>query len=512
MEYALQMKNICKYFSGVRANHNVNLDVKKGEVHALLGENGAGKSTLMNILYGLYTQTSGEIYFDGKLVNIDSPDKAIELGIGMVHQHFMLIPALTAIENVVLGMNDTKSPILDLDAAAKKFTELAKRYNMEIDPKAKVANMAVGQQQRLEILKALYRGANFFIFDEPTAVLTPQEVDELFIMFDQLTSEGKTIIFITHKLPEVMRACDRCTVLRLGEVTATVDVKDTTRQELATLMVGKPVDLSYDKAEIDPETQKVVLDVKGLKTVQKKEGMSLKGLDLQIKSGEIIGIAGVDGNGQNELVDCITGLMKADEGTVTINGEEITNAHPKKVLDAGVSHIPADRIARGIIMPMTLSENIYLMNTDDKSYKKGPFIDWRKIDKYAQDIISKYNVKTPSEQEYIQNLSGGNQQKVVLGRELERDPKLLIAMHPARGLDIGATYFVQSKIVEARDAGAAVLLVSTELEEIQALSDKIAVMYEGQIMGVVPADTPIHEISMMMAGIKYEDIDKEENK
>ncbi len=513
MAKALEMKNICKYFAGVRANHNVNLTVEKGEVHALLGENGAGKSTLMNILYGLYTQTSGEIYINGKKENINSPDKAIALGIGMVHQHFMLIPALTAIENVVLGMNDTKSPVLDLNAASKKLTELAERYNMKIDPKARVSTLSVGQQQRLEILKALYRGANLFIFDEPTAVLTPQEVEELFVMFKQLTDEGKTIIFITHKLPEVMEACDRCTVLRLGEVVGSLNIKETNRQELATMMVGKPIVLQYDKAEIDPKTQKVVLDIKNLKTVEKGDAMSLKGIDLQIKTGEIIGIAGVDGNGQSELVDCITGLHKVDEGKIEINGKDLTNDSPRHVLEEGVvSHIPADRIARGIIMPMTLSENIYLMNTDDPSFMSGHFVNWRKIDAFSRDLIQNYNVKTPSENELIQNLSGGNQQKVVLGRELERKPRLLIAMHPARGLDIGATNFIQGKIVEERDRGAAVLLVSTELEEIQALSDKIAVMYEGRIMGIVPADTPIHEISMMMAGIHYEDLDKAEEK
>lgn len=509
MEYVLEMKNICKYFSKVRANHNVNLQIKKGEVHALLGENGAGKSTLMNILYGLYSQTSGEVYFNGQVVNIDSPNKAIELGIGMVHQHFMLIPALTAIENVVLGMDENGGPLLDIDGATKRFTELAKQYNMEIDPKAEVRDLSVGQQQRLEILKALYRGANLFIFDEPTAVLTPQEVEELFVMFDKLTSEGKTIIFITHKLPEVMRVCDRCTVLRLGEVVSTVETKDTNREELASLMVGKTVSFAYDKKDFSKEEQRVILDVKGLKTKQKQHGISLKGVDIQIKSGEIIGIAGVDGNGQNELVDCITGLMKADEGTVELEGKDLTNATPRKVLKEGVvSHVPADRIARGIVMPMTISENIYLMDSDNEEFSKGGFLRWSKIDEFATKIIEKYSVKTPSENEIIQNLSGGNQQKVVIGRELEREPKLLIAMHPARGLDIGATNFVQSKIVEARDNGAAVLLVSTELEEIQALSDKVAVMYEGNIMGVVPPDFPVNKLSLMMAGVKYEDLDK----
>ena len=509
MANALEMKNICKYFSGVRANHNVNLTVRQGEVHALLGENGAGKSTLMNILYGLYSPTSGEVYIDGEKAHITSPQHAIKLGVGMVHQHFMLIPALTAIENVVLGMNETNNPVLDLKAAAKRLTDLAEKYNMPLDPYAMVSQMTVGQQQRLEILKALYRGAKLFIFDEPTAVLTPQEVEELFNMFRQLTSEGKTIIFITHKLPEVMTICDRCTILRLGEVAATVDIADTDRKQLAALMVGKEVDLSYEKASMDPATQKDILKMEGVCSSGENGTKALKNIDLTIKSGEIIGIAGVDGNGQSELVDCITGLLPVKSGKVSINGEDLTNAKPKQVLDAKVSHIPADRLARGVVKSMNLSENILLMNTQREGFSKGMFMKWTAINNYAKEIIAQYNVKTPSYQELMQNLSGGNQQKVVLGREIERKPELLIAMHPARGLDIGATNFVQQNIVDERDRGAAVLLVSTELEEIYALSDRIAVMFEGEIMGIVPPTTPIDEIGMMMAGVRYEDIHKD---
>lgn len=509
MANALEMKDICKYFSGVRANYNVNLSVRQGEVHALLGENGAGKSTLMNILYGLYSPTSGEIYINGQKENITSPQKAIKLGIGMVHQHFMLIPALSVIENVVLGMNEDPGPMLDLNSAAKRLTDLANQYNMSLDPFAKVSQLTVGQQQRLEILKALYRGAKLFIFDEPTAVLTPQEVDELFNMFKLLTSEGKTIIFITHKLQEVMTICDRCTVLRLGEVVATVNTADTNKQDLATLMVGKPVSMVYEKAEMDPAAQRPILQMEDVCTEASEGHKALKGINLTIESGEIIGIAGVDGNGQSELVDSITGLLRVKSGKVLIDGQDLTNHTPRQVLEAQVSHIPADRIARGVVMSMNLSENVLLMNTRRKSFLKGIFLQWGKINQYADDIIKKYNVKTPSRNELMQNLSGGNQQKVVLGREIERGPKLLIAMHPARGLDIGATNFVQQNIVEERDRGAAVLLVSTELEEIQALSDRIAVMFEGEIMGIVPPDTPIHEISMMMAGIHYEDIQKE---
>lgn len=509
MTNALEMKNICKYFPGVRANHNVNLTVRQGEVHALLGENGAGKSTLMNILYGLYAPTSGEVYINEEKVDITSPGKAIELGIGMVHQHFMLIPALSVIENVVLGMNDTKGQRLDLKAASKKLVALAEQYNMKVDPNAMVSDLTVGQQQRLEILKALYRGANLFIFDEPSAVLTPQEVEELFNMYKLLTSEGKTIIFITHKLNEVMAICDRCTVLRLGEVKATVNIEDTNREELAALMVGKKVDLEYDKKEMDPAEQSDVLVVKDLCST--KGNKAIKDINFTIKTGEILGFAGVDGNGQTDMVDCITGLLKTESGSVVINGKDMTNAKPQYVLDEGVSHIPADRLARGVVKSMQLTENVLIMNTrNPEMIKKNGIINWKAVENYTDGIIERYNVKTPSRFESIGHLSGGNQQKLVVGREVEKNPKLLISMLPSRGLDIGATHFIQETIVKHRDEGGAVLLVSTELDEILALSDRVAVMFEGQIMGIVPPTTPIHQISMMMAGMTWEDVQKEE--
>ncbi len=507
MANALEMKKVCKYFAGVRANYNVDFCVQKGEVHALLGENGAGKSTLMNVLYGLYKPDMGEICIDGATYDISSPGKAIELGIGMVHQHFMLVPALTVIENVVLGLSETRSPLLNLGAATKKLCDLAAQYNMDIDPEAKVWQLSVGQQQRLEILKALYRGAKIFILDEPTAVLTPQEVEELFNMIRQLKSEGKTIIFISHKLNEVMTICDSVTVLRLGEVIATLPTSETNKEELAQLMVGKMVDLTYSKKPIDHQDMPLVLKLEGVKCNNSKNLPALKGLGLEVRGGEILGIAGVDGNGQTELVDTITGLTKVLDGHIYIDGKEMTNKKPLDILETHVSHIPEDRHKRGVVLSMNLVENILLMNYFRDEFSKGEFLKWKHINGYAKGILEKYNVKTPSENEAMANLSGGNQQKVVLGREIERKPDLLIAMHPARGLDIGATEYVQRKIIEERDRGAAVLLVSTELDEIYALSDRIAVLYEGEVMGVVSPKIEIHKLGMMMAGTHSDALD-----
>lgn len=498
MEPILEMRKICKYFAGVRANYNVDLTVYPGEAHALLGENGAGKSTLMNILYGLYTPTSGEIRINGKTVSIRSPKEAIALGVGMVHQHFMLVPALTVIENVVLGMKGSR---FDLNAAAKEFTELAHRYNMDLDPKAKVWQLTVGQQQRLEILKAIYRGANILILDEPTAVLTPQEVEELFSIIEQLKQEGKTILFITHKLNEVMRVCERITVLRTGEVSATLSAKETDQKRLAQLMVGYELLEMPKKAPVSEE-QQVILQMKDVCCLNSKGLPGLKEINLEVHAGEILGICGVDGNGQSELCDCITGLREVTQGTISIDGQDTTNRPVREILDHHVSHIPEDRHKRGGVLSMSLIENILLMNYWREPFSKGQLLQWNKINEFSDTLLEQFNVKTPSAKETLGHLSGGNQQKVVLGRELMRDPKLIIAMHPARGLDIGATSYVQKKLIEQRDNGAAVLLVSTELEELIYLSDRIAVIYEGKIVGIVSPDTPIEKLGLMMAGSK----------
>ena len=495
------MKNVTKVFGSVVANKNVNLSVKKGEVHALLGENGAGKSTLMNCLYGMFDSFEGEVYFDDKPTKIKDPKQAISLGIGMVHQHFMLIPALTVIENVVLGLKENKS-VLDLKAAAKEFTELGKRYNMEIDPWVKVEQLSVGQQQRLEILKALYRKVKLLILDEPTAVLTPGEIESLFDMMKQLSSEGHTVIFITHKLGEVMKICDRCTVLRLGEVVETLDidmVQDT--KHLAALMVGR--DVEFETKLKAPERKEQNLKIENLNVNNDRDLPAVKDISFEVYGGEILGICGVDGNGQTELIQCITGLRKAVSGKITINNVESTNLDARKILALKVSHIPEDRHKYGMVGSMALDENLILVSYKQENYSSKGFLNSKWIAEKSKEIIKNFNVKTPGVKELAKNLSGGNQQKLVVGRELDRDPDLLIAVHPSRGLDIGATKYIQQQIVAQRDKGAAVLMVSTELDELIELSDRILVIYEGEIMGIVDRENASREVlGPLMAGMR----------
>lgn len=503
MSDLLKMVNISKHFGPVIANSNVNLTIEAGEVHALLGENGAGKSTLMNILYGLYTQTEGDVYYKGEPVVIKSPGHAIDLGIGMVHQHFMLVPALSAIENVVLGYAGN-GPVLDLKDAAAKFTEMGKRYGMEIDPWTRVEQLSVGQQQRLEILKALYRNAELLILDEPTAVLTPQEVESLFEIIRQLTKEGKTIIFISHKLGEIMAICDRCTVLRHGHIAAEgLPVSEIENpQQLAELMVGQSVNLRTAKQESKPG--KPVLQVKGISAVNERKVRALSDVSFEIREGEILGIAGVDGNGQSELVKCIAGLMEITAGSVEIEGVDVTNKSPKEILAHHVAHIPEDRHKMGMIAAMNLRENLTLMEYDHEPFSgKGGFMRWSWIDEHSRELCAKYQVRTPGITELAGNLSGGNQQKLVVGRELDREPRLIFAVHPSRGLDIGATKYIQSRIIEERDRGAAVLLVSTELDEVMDLSDRILVIYEGEVMGIIDQkDAERNQLGLLMAGIR----------
>jgi simple sugar transport system ATP-binding protein len=500
-EYVLQMKNVTKVFGSVVANKDVNLSVKKGEVHALLGENGAGKSTLMNCLYGMFDSFEGEVFFDNKPIKIKDSKQAIALGIGMVHQHFMLIPALTVIENVVLGLRENKN-ILDLKTAAKEFTELGKRYNMEIDPWSRVEQLSVGQQQRLEILKALYRKAKLLILDEPTAVLTPGEIESLFDMMRQLSNEGHTVIFITHKLGEVMKICDRCTVLRLGEVVETLDidmVQDT--KHLAALMVGRDVELETKLETVERKEQQ--LKVKNLSVSNDRDLPAVKNVSFEVYGGEILGICGVDGNGQTELIQCITGLRKSTSGEVIVGDVNATDLDARKILKMNVSHIPEDRHKFGMIGSMTLDENLILVSYKRNKYSSRGFLKQKWIAEKSNEIIKNFNVKTPSIKELAKNLSGGNQQKLVVGRELDRNPQLLIAVHPSRGLDIGATKYIQQQIVAQRDRGAAVLLVSTELDELIELSDRILVIYEGEIMGVVDRENASREVlGPLMAGVR----------
>ncbi|MEA5014894.1 MAG: ABC transporter ATP-binding protein [Candidatus Limiplasma sp.] len=500
----LEMRHVTKRFGPVVANEDVSLTVERGEVHALLGENGAGKSTLMNILYGMYTQSEGEILYNGKPVRIRDPKQAIELGIGMVHQHFMLIPALTAIENVVLGYAGNRE-VLDLKAAAARFTEMAARYNMNIDPWCKVEQLSVGQQQRLEILKALFRNVELMILDEPTAVLTPQEVEGLFEMIRQLTREGKTVIFISHKLNEIMTICDRCTVLRLGRVVAsgipTAQITD--KEQLASLMVGKSVDLMVRKEPSAPG--KTVLEVKRLCCQSVRNLPAVRDVSFTLREGEILSICGVDGNGQSELVKAICGLLKPTGGQVVIDGEDMAGKPLRDILKCGVSHIPEDRHKMGMVARMNIRENLTLMSYDQSPFSRRGVLRWRWIDKHSAELCARYNVKTPSVSEFAGNLSGGNQQKFVVGRELDRKPRLLVAVHPSRGLDIGATKYIQSRIVQERDRGAAVLLVSTELDEILEISDRILVLYEGEVMGIVDQkDATRNGLGLMMAGERAE--------
>jgi simple sugar transport system ATP-binding protein len=502
----LELKHVTKHFGSVIANDDVSLSVEKGHIHALLGENGAGKSTLMNILYGLYAPTEGEIWLDGKLLDIKTPRQAIAAGVGMVHQHFMLIPSFAVIENVMLGYKEISRINLNLAKATKRFTALAEKFNMPFNPWEKVERLTIGQQQRLEILKALFRDSKLLILDEPTAVLTPQETSTLFELLRKLTDDGLTIIFITHKLGEVMDICDECTVIRQGRVAAAnlpiCEING--HEQLAELMVGKSIDLVTHKSLANPGD--TVLKVQDLHYTNTEKVARLKGMDFEVHAGEIVGVAGVDGNGQSELVRCITGLLRPDSGTVILNGIETTGDSPKKILEQGVAHIPEDRYKMAMVKELTVNENLILMCYDKAPYSKHGILQWKEIARLNEALCEKYEVKTPSINEQAGHLSGGNQQKFVVGRELDRAAKLIIAVYPDRGLDIGTTKYIQSRLVEERDRGAAILLLSTELDEILELSDTILVVYDGRIMAQIPQENARREtIGLLMAGVKPDD-------
>ncbi|MEG1523468.1 MAG: ABC transporter ATP-binding protein [Clostridia bacterium] len=507
MSKSLEMKHIYKRFPGVLANEDVNLSVEAGEVHALLGENGAGKSTLMNVLCGLYKPTAGEIYVDEKLVKFNSAKNAMAIGIGMVHQHFMLIPTLTVTENCLIGAKDAGKLHLNKKLAAQKIDELAKKYNMNIDPMAKIGDLSVGAMQRVEIIKALYRGARILILDEPTAVLTPQETGELFNMVRSLTGHGFTVLFISHKLNEVKEISDRVTVLRLGKALGTYLTKDCSIEELANLMVGRDVNFTVSRAE--QESGETMMSIRDLSLARDRSdsGEIIHNVSIDIHAGEILGIAGVDGNGQSQLVECITGLMKATSGQILYEGEDLTKRTTREIMAHGISHIPQDRQKTGLVMTMALTENFVLQDYYKKQFGKGGLLNWKYAGQYSQKLIDDFSIKTPSQQELAQNLSGGNQQKVIVAREIGRDPKVLIAMHPTRGLDVGAIEYIHGRLIEQRDNGVGILLVSTELEEIMKLSDRVAVMYEGEIMGIIkPSETTIEQIGLMMGGQRLENI------
>ena len=501
---SLEMRNITKRFPGVLASDHVNFDVRSGEVHALLGENGAGKSTLMKILYGLYHPDEGEILLDGKPVTISSPNDSINLGIGMIHQHFMLVPTLTVAENVALGLPSSRGALTDLDRVSKRIIELAKIYGLKIDPEAYVWQLSVGQQQRVEIIKALYRGAALLILDEPTAVLTPQEVDELFVIMNQMVRDGHAILFISHKLHDVVEISHRVTVLRDGRTIGTRPTSETTKQDLANWMVGREVGFAPDRGTTN--LGEVRLSLTDVKCGSDRGTPGLRGVSFDVRSGEILGIAGVSGNGQRELAESITGLRKITSGKVYLEGQDITNLAPGDITDRMLSYIPEERMRDGMIKDFTIAENMVLREHHKQPYSKNGFLNLRGIASHTDQLIQRFHVKTPSRDTFAKNLSGGNIQKVVLAREISRNPRVILAAQPTRGLDIGATEYVREQLIEQRNKGAAVMLVSEDLDEILALSDRIAVIYEGQVMDIVPRENATPEkLGLLMAGVHPEE-------
>ncbi len=503
LDYVIEMNNIRKEFPGIVANDNITLQVKQGEIHALLGENGAGKSTLMNVLFGLYQPEKGEIKVRGEKVEITDPNVANDLGIGMVHQHFMLIDKFTVTENIILGNEPTKFGNIDLRKAEKDVAEISEMYGLQVDPRAKIEDISVGMQQRVEILKTLYRGAEILIFDEPTAVLTPQEINELMEIMKKLINEGKSIILITHKLKEILAVCDQCTVIRRGKGIGTVNVKETNQNELAAMMVGREISFAVEKTVAKPKDP--VLKIENLVVRDARDVKAVNDLNLEIRAGEILGIAGVDGNGQTELIESIVGLQKSESGKITIDGKDITNLSPRKVTESGLGHIPQDRHKHGLVLDFSVGENILLQTYYRQPYSKNGVLFYPKMYEKAKELIEEYDVRTPSERTLARALSGGNQQKAIIAREVDRSPNLLIAAQPTRGLDVGAIEFIHKKLVEERDKGRAVLLISFELDEIRNVSDRIAVIYEGKIVAIVdPKDTTEQELGLLMAGGKQE--------
>ena len=501
----LQLKGITKQFPGVLANDHIDLTLNKGEVLALLGENGAGKSTLMNILYGLYQPDEGEILINGKKNLIESPTDAIKTGIGMVHQHFMLIPVFTVTENVMLGEESLKfGDFLDRQAAANRILEISQTYNLQVNPNDLVKDLPVGVQQRVEIIKLLFREAEILIFDEPTAVLTPQEADELFSIMRTLSEQGKSIIFITHKLREVLAIADRIMVIRRGKMVGETMPENADKNSLAAMMVGRAVSLEVDKTEKVPGD--LILSIDNMVVADKFQNIVVDHVSLDVHEGEIVGIAGVQGNGQTELVQGVTGLKKPAEGNITLLGEDITKANPRKITEVGSAHVPEDRQADGLVLPFPVAENLVLCTYYQEPFSKGLVLQYGKILENANQLIEDFDIRTPDALTPVSNLSGGNQQKVIIARELSRPIQFLVASQPTRGLDVGSIEYIHKRIVQKRDEGCAVLLVSSELDEIMELSDRIAVMYRGEIIADFPNKGVTKEqVGLMMAGVLPED-------
>lgn len=497
----VSLKNIHKSFGDKKVLKGVDFDLHKCEVHALLGENGAGKTTLMNILYGMFPQTQGNIYIKGEEIINNSPKKAISMGIGMVHQHFMLIEPFTVTENIILGY-EGKNSIIDRAKAKKEVVKLSQEYGLIIDPDSKVADISVGQQQRVEILKALYHGADILIFDEPTAVLTPQEINEFIEIVEKLTELGKSVIIITHKLKEIKAMADTCTIIRRGEYIDKVNVKDVSEADLAEKMVGRDVSFNVKKEKIDFGEE--IFKIEDLWVKDNRKVDKVKGLNLSIRKGEILGIAGVDGNGQTELIDAISGMRKAQKGKVLLKGEDITNKAPRNIIDLGMNQIPEDRQKRGLVLEYPIKDNLILENID-KDFSKNGILDFKKIEENANNLIDKFDIRPNDINEKAGSLSGGNQQKVIIAREITNDPDLLIAAQPTRGLDVGAIEFIHQYLVELRNQGKAVLLISFQLDEVMDLSDRICVIYDGQIVGELdPKETDEYEVGRLMAGGDHE--------
>ncbi len=500
---SLEMRGIVKRFPGVLANDHIDFDVKAGEIHALLGENGAGKSTLMKILYGLYQPDEGEIYLNGEQIDIHSPTDSINHGIGMIHQHFMLVDNLTVAQNVALGLKSSREPRLDLDVVSDRIRELTRKYGLQVDPDVTISRLAVGERQRVEIIKALYRGAALLVLDEPTAVLTPQEVDDLFIIFKQMAREGHALIFISHKLGEITALTDRVTVLRDGKVIGTRPTAEVTKRNLANMMVGREVLLERERPKASLGEAR--LKIEGVSAVNDREQRVLKNVSFEVCSGEIVGVAGVSGNGQRPLAEVIAGLWPVVEGRIFIEGKDVTNLPTSKVLESGLSYIPEERMHDGVIKNFSVAENLVLQDHVHQPYSNGIFLNFKQIENHADEMVDEFDIKTPSKDTPIKNLSGGNIQKLVLARELSRNPRFLIAAQPTRGVDIGATEYIHNQLLRQRAEGLATLLISEDLDEIQALSDRIVVMFGGEVMGIVHGDeVTTEELGLMMAGERLE--------
>lgn len=502
MEYVIEMNHITKKFGAFKANDDITLQVKKGEIHALLGENGAGKSTLMSVLFGLYQPEEGQIKMNGQEVKINNPNDANMLGIGMVHQHFKLVHNFTVLESIVLGHETVKNGVLKMEDARKKVMELSEKYKFKIDPDAYISDITVGMQQRVEILKMLYCDNEVLIFDEPTAVLTPQEVNELMKVMLQLVQEGKSIIFITHKLNEIKAVANRCSVLRKGKYIGTIDVAQTSKEEMSEMMVGRKVNFVIDKKEMNPGEP--VLEVKNMTIHSKNKKDSVKNVSFSVRKGEILTIAGIDGNGQSELVYGITGLMPIDEGEIFLNQKNITKESIRQKCLDGLAHIPEDRHKDGLVLDYTLQENLVLQTYYTKEFQNRGFLKFDAIRQYAKKLIDKFDIRSAQgEDSMVRGMSGGNQQKAIIARELDRNPEIVIAVQPVRGLDVGAIEYIHKQLIAQRDSGKAVLLVSLELDEVMNVSDRILVMYEGEIVADLnPKNTTVEKLGLYMAGAK----------